>query len=87
MQSGRAGLVGCIDEVVDRDPAGRFVERTETRLVVARKKEAAAPAQRGAVNAPGVSRLLASWTNIHVVSCRAPIGGERGRAAHELSVN
>jgi len=34
----QAGLVGCIDEVVDRDLAGRFVETTGTRLVVARKK-------------------------------------------------
>lgn len=34
----QVGLVGCIDEVVDRDLAGRFVETTGTRLVVARKK-------------------------------------------------
>ena len=33
----QAGLVGCIDEVVDRDLGGRFVEATGTRLVVARK--------------------------------------------------
>ena len=34
----QAGLVECIDEVVDRDLAGQFVETTGTRLVVARKK-------------------------------------------------
>ena len=33
----QAGLVGCIDEVVDRDLAGRLLESAQTRLIVARK--------------------------------------------------
>ena len=34
----QAGLVGCIDEVVDRDLGGRLIESAQTRLIVARKK-------------------------------------------------
>ena len=33
----QSGLVACIDEVVDRDFGGRFVERAQTRLIVARR--------------------------------------------------
>ena len=33
----QSGLVACIDEVVDRDLGGRFVERAQTRLIVASK--------------------------------------------------
>jgi len=34
----QAGLVGCIDEVVDGDLDGRLLESAQTRLIVARKK-------------------------------------------------
>ena len=34
----QAGLVGCIDEVVDRDLGGRLLESAQTRLIVARKR-------------------------------------------------
>ena len=33
----QCGLVACIDEVVNRDLGGRFVERAQTRLIVASK--------------------------------------------------
>ena len=34
----QAGLVGCIDEVVDADLGGRLLESAQTRLIVARKR-------------------------------------------------
>ena len=34
----QAGLVGCIDDVIDRDLGGRLRESSVTRLIVARKK-------------------------------------------------
>ena len=33
----QAGLVACIDDIVDRDLGGRLVESAQTRLIVAHK--------------------------------------------------